>query len=254
VSAPTPAPAQVPAHTYATHPPFITLGPGPSQKGKEKAQEPPTPTPTAAEDPKYLIPFYDTKLGKAFGHPEKYARFYPNSYEAWEYWRGAYEVASFTPGHLHPDNKPSPSYAQAASGSGSGGKDKKKAGKQPSPQQVASMVAPPVKKGPPSLPGAQRHFFAPCQSPAPDPDTPSIAATFSDIAARILRESNCLLPLGSSATVNPCGAIFLTVTDKGTPAASYVSYFDSLTRALNQSFQWAKTPGAPLFLPPQPYN
>jgi len=151
-------------------------------------------------------------------------------------------MASFTPGHLHPDNNPSPSYPPAASGSGSGGKDKKKVGKQPSPQQVASAVAPPLKKGPPSLPGAQRRFFAPRQSPAPHPDAPSIAATFPDIAAHVLRESNCLLPLGFSATVNQRGAISLTVTAKATPAASYTPYFDSLTRALNQSFPVGENP------------
>ena len=105
-----------------------------------------------------------------------------------------------------------------------------------------SAMVPPVKKGPPSLPGAQRHFFAPRQSPAPHPDALTIAATFPDIAARVLRESNCLLPLGFSATVNPRGSVSLTVTDKGTPAASYAPYFDSLTRALNQSFPVGENP------------
>ena len=56
-------------------------------------------------------------------------------------------MASFTPGHLHLDNNPSPCYAQAPSGSGSGAKNKKKVGKQPSPQQVVSAVTHPVKKG-----------------------------------------------------------------------------------------------------------
>jgi len=132
VSAPVPGPPQAPAPTYPAHPPFFIPGPGPSRKVQEKARAPPIPTPTTAEDPKYLIPFYDTKLGKAYGDPEKYARLYPHSYEAGEYRRGAYDLASLTPGHLHPHNHPSPSYAQAASGSGSGGQDKKKAGKQPS--------------------------------------------------------------------------------------------------------------------------
>jgi len=236
VLAPIPARPQALVPTHTAHTLFITPGPGPSRKGKESARAPLTPTPTVAEDSKYLTLFYDTKLGKAFGNPEKYARVVPHSYEAGEYRRGAYDMASFTPGHLHPDNNPSPSYPQAASGSGSGGKDKKKVGTQPSRQQVASAVAPPLKKGPPSLPGAQRRFFAPRQSPAPHPDAPSIAATFPDIAAHVLRESNCLLPLGFSATVNYRGAISLTVTAKATPAASYAPYFDSLTRALNKSF------------------
>jgi len=94
-----------------THTPFVTQEPSASRKGKERARAPTTPTPTAAEDPKHLIPFYDTTLGKAFGDPEKYVRLFPHSYEAGEYRRGAYDVSSFTPGHLHPDNNPSPSYA-----------------------------------------------------------------------------------------------------------------------------------------------
>jgi len=111
-------------------------------------------------------------------------------------------------------------------------------------------MAPPVKKGPPSLPGAQRRFFAPRQSPSPHPDALAIAATFPDIAARVLRESNCLLPLGFSATVNPRGSVSLTVTDKATPAASYAPYFDSLTRALNQSFPVGNNPWCTLVLAP----
>ena len=222
VSAPIPAPPHAPAPTRRTAPSQQDAGPPPSKKVKEMARAPPTPPQAAAEDPKYLIPFYDTRLGKAFGDPEKYAKLFPNLYEAGEYRKGRYNLDSFTPGHLHPDNVTSlsPSYAQAASGSGVGGKGKNKAGKPPSPQQVASMAASPVKKGPPSLPGAQRPFFAPCQSPSPHPDAPAITATFPDIAARVLRDSNCLLRLGFSATVNPRGAISLTVTNRATPAAS----------------------------------
>jgi len=254
VSAPTPAP-QAPAPPPQRKPqPPPTAGPLPSRKGKEKARAPPTPPSAVADDPKYLIPFYDTRLGKAFGDPEKYARLYPHSYKAGEYRRGAYNVASFTPGHLHPDVHPSPSYAQAASGSGSGGKGKSKAGKPPSPQLVASATAPPVKKWPPSLPGSQSRFFAPRQAPSPHPDALTIAATFPDIAARVLRESNCLLPLGFSATVNPQGSVSLTVTDKATPAASYAPYFDSLTRALNQSFPVGENPWCTLVLALLPFN
>ena len=160
-----------------------------------------------------------------------------------------YNLVSFTRSHLYPDHTSSPSYAQAASGSGSGGKTKK-ATKPPSPQQVASAAAPRVKKGPPSLPGAQRRFFAPRLSPVPHPEAPGTAATFPDIAAHVLRESNCLLPLGISASVNIRGAISLTVTDKATPAASYAPYFESLTRTLNQSFPVGKNRWAPFILAP----
>ena len=190
------------------------------------------------------------RLGKAFGDPEKYAKLYPNSYEAGEFRKGSYDLDSFTQGHIHPDVHPFPSYAQAASGSGSGGKGKGKAGKPPSRQLVASSVAPSVKKGPPSLPGAQRRFFAPHQSPSPHPDTLTIAATLPDIAARVLRESNCLRPMGFSATVNPRGSISLMVTDKATPAPSYALYFISITRALNQSVPVGDNPWGTLVLAP----
>jgi len=107
-SATIPALCQAPAPTRAAHSPFIGPGPGPSGKEKQRARAPPTPTPTAAEDSKYLIPFYYTKLGKAFGHPKMYAKLVPCLYEASEYRRGAYDVASFTHGNLHPDNNPPP--------------------------------------------------------------------------------------------------------------------------------------------------
>ena len=250
VSAPIPAPPALAPTPQRAPQPHPTAGPLPSRKGKERARAPPTRPSAAADDPKYLIPFYDTRLGQAFGDPEKYAKLYPNSYEAGEFRKGTYDLDSFTPCHLHPDAHPSPSYTQAASSSGSGGKGKSKAGKPPPPQLVASTAAPPVKKGPPSLPGAQRRFFAPRQSPSPHPDALTIAATFPDITARVLRESNCLLPLAFSATVNPRGSITLNVTDKATPAASYALYFVSLTRALNQSFPVGDNPWFTLVLAP----
>ena len=74
-----------------------------------------------------------------FGDRERYTQLFPPSYAAAEIRRGAYDLASFTPSHLHTDYTSSPWYAQAASGSGSGGKTKK-ASKPPSPQQVASAV------------------------------------------------------------------------------------------------------------------
>jgi len=61
---------------------------------------------------------------------------------------------------------------------------------------------------------------------------------------------NCLLPLGFTATVNPRGSVSLTVTDKATPAASYAPYFDSLTRALNQSFPVGENPWCTFVLAP----
>ena len=116
------------------------------------------------------------------------------------------------------------------------------------------LGCPPISKGPPALPGAQGRFFAPSLSPVPHADAPAIAATFPDITAGVLPESNCLLHLTFYGSVNIRGASSLTVTDKATPAASYAPYFDSLTRALNQSFPVGETPGLLLSLPPPPYN
>jgi len=97
------------------------------------------------------------------------ARLFPYSYEAGEYQRDAYDISAFTPGHLHPDNNPSPSYAQAASGSGLGSKDKKKSGKPPSPQQVGSGVAPPVSEGASLPPRCPMSIFCFPTVPRPSP-------------------------------------------------------------------------------------
>jgi len=250
VTAPAPPPPLSPSpHTSALAPSSPPSPPPPTRKGKEKARAPPSPPPNTNEDPEYLIPYYDTKLGRAFGDPERYAQLFPHSYEAGEFRSATYDLASFTPGHLPSDYTSPPLYAQAASGSGSGRKTKK-ASKPPSPQQVASTAAPPCKKGPPSLPCAQQRFFASRLSSVPHPHAPAIAATFPDIAAHILHESNCLPSLSFSASVNIRGAISLTVTDKATPAAPYTPYFDSLTRALNQSFPVGENPWALFILAP----
>jgi len=71
VSAPIPAPPAVVPPSQRTPQPHPTAIPPPSKKAKEMAHAPPTPFSAVADDPKYLIPFYDTRLGKAFGDPEK---------------------------------------------------------------------------------------------------------------------------------------------------------------------------------------
>ena len=126
----TPSPASARAHASASAP--STPPPPPTRTGKERARAPPSPPPYPKEDTKVLIPYYETKLARAFGDQEYYEQLYRHSYKASEFRRGAYDLASFTPGHRHPDYTTSPSYAQAASGSGSGGKTKK-APKAPSP-------------------------------------------------------------------------------------------------------------------------
>ena len=88
-------------------------------------------------------------------------------------------------------------------------------------------------KTPPSLLYASRRFYAIRNSPAPHPLAADIKRTFPDIVASTLSESNCLLPKGFFAKINDRGAVSLTVTDPHTPASSYSSYFDALTRRLN---------------------
>jgi len=148
--APSPAPFQAPAPTRQGP---MAPSPVPSWKGQERARAPASPTTPNAEDAKYLIPFYVTRVGKAFGDAERYAKLFTHFYEAGEFHWGACDVVAFTLVNLHPDHTPSHSYVQAASCSDSGSKAQKP--EKPSPQQVASRVAPPVKMGPPSLPGAQ---------------------------------------------------------------------------------------------------
>jgi len=116
--------------------------------------------------------------------------------------------------------------------------------KVPFRSKVASVAAPLIKKGPPSLPSTQQRFLAPRLSPAPHLDAPAIAATFPDIAACILCESNYLLPRGFSASLNVRSAISLTVTDKETPAPSSAPYFEFFTRSLYWSFLVGENPGA----------
>ena len=231
---------QAPAPTPQPEPP---TRPPPTKQGKEKAPAPPSPPPNPDENPKYLIRYYDTKLGRAFFHPERYAQIFPHCCEAGEFRKGAYDLASFTACHLHCNYTSSPLYAHAASCPGPRGKTTK-AAKCPSAQQVARAAAPLIKKGPPSLPSVQQRFLAPRLAPAPHLDAPAIAATFPDIAARILCKSHYLLPCGFSASVNVRSAISLTVTDKETPAPSYAPYFESFTRSLNWSFPVGENPGA----------
>ena len=94
--------------------------------------------------------------------------------------KGAQNLVSLTLGNLYPDYASSPVYAQAASGSGSGGKTKKDE-KQPSPLEVASLAAPPVKKGPPSLPAAHGRVLATRETQAPHLEAPAMAATSAKI-------------------------------------------------------------------------
>jgi len=177
-----------------------------------------------------------------FGNPEVYAKAFPHSWEAEQFRANQYALSIFTPATLHPNYAPrtttTPTYAQAA-GSGPGKRKKKTKGA--SATEIArdgnNEIRPPS-----SLPQASRRFFAPRFNPAPHALAQRIAASFPDIAAATLTDSNCLLPKGFISKVNNRGAVSLTSTNRNTPAESYAPYFDALTRRLNQSFPVGDNP------------
>jgi len=77
----TPAP-QLPQAPTPTPQPQASARPPLTRKGKEKVRGPPSPPHTLHEDAKYLIPYDDTKLGRAFGYLVRYAQLVPHLYEA----------------------------------------------------------------------------------------------------------------------------------------------------------------------------
>jgi len=141
-----------------------------------------------------------------------------------------------------PTTTPPPPTLKQPLAPGQAAKTKRQLASSPPPNKLRVRSALLLKTGLPSSQVPNIDFLFLASPPPPHQDAPSIAATFPDIATRVLSESNCLLLLGFSATVNQRGAISLTVTDKATPAASYAPYFDSLTRALNQSFPVGENP------------
>jgi len=146
--------------------------------------------------------FYNTKLKKMLGNAELYAKAIPQAWEAEQFRAKQYDLSTFTPATLHPDYAPrtttTPTYAEAA-GSGQGkGKENRKGA---SATEVA-RDGDKEPKTPSSLPQASRRFFAPGSNPAPHALAQRIAASFPDIAAATLTDSNCLLPKGFIAKVN----------------------------------------------------
>ena len=107
--------------------------------------------------------------------------------------------------------------------------------------QVAASSKSSVPRGPPPLPAAERHFFAPCTSPTPPNDSFIITATLPDIMATLLKEANCSLHLSLTASVNRNGAVTLTANPY-TPSSAYSPLFDAMTKKLNQSFPVGDNP------------
>jgi len=121
-----------------------------------------------------------------YGDPRAYADKFPDTWEANAFREGKYpDPTTFIAGHLAPNyNKPHQSYAKAASAGAPKGKKNKSS---LTAAQVASASnSVPATKPPKSLPTAERRFYAPRSSPSAHQQASLIAATFPDIAARVL--------------------------------------------------------------------
>jgi hypothetical protein len=198
------------------------------------------------------LPRYDPKLKQWFGDLKAWAVKYPRSHEAEAFRDGKYDTSLFLPGTQDPDYKkqqpvpPPTTYASVAAQPGPrGGRPKK--GKKPATaaQVAASGPAAPPSRGPAPLPLADRRFFAPRVSPSPFADPLSIAATAPDIAASVLRESGCTLPLTFQASVNDRGALTLLVKSLSTSATDYSAYYEALSNRFNQAFTVGDNPFRP---------
>jgi len=207
----------------ATHPsagscstPTSNTNPARQEKGKERAHQAPAPPPPntvwPSPSPDPDLPRYDRSTSPLimYGNPEAFAKKYPHTWEGEEFAKGKYPPGpSWTPGHLDPDRRPTtsrtlkatPTYAQGAAPPAKG-----KKGRQAKGTASASSVAVPsgevFTKPPPPLPQAVRRFFASRTTFEPYPEALKIAAYFLDIAASVLREAHCSLPLSFTCTVN----------------------------------------------------
>ena len=249
VSAAPAPPVQAP--TRAAIPPAVPTArptPLPAQpRARPRAPPPANPSP-ASFDPD--IPRYDPDTRAFYGDPRAYADKFPDCWEANPFREGKYpDPTTFISGHLAPDcPKTQPSYAQAASKGPSKGK-KVKNSLTAAKVASASNLAP-ATQAPRSLPTAERRFFVPRSSPSEHPQASLIAATFPDIAARVLRDANCILPLAVTTKVNDRGSVTLLVSDPATPAAAFAPYFDALSSQLNKSFPVGESPWLPFRLAP----
>ena len=88
-------------------------------------------------------------------------------------------------------------------------------------------------------------FYAPRQTQTPHHDRDTIAATFPDIAAEVLRSSGCAPPLSFTAKVNSNGTVTLWGVDSSTPTTNYSPFFSALAARLNQSFHVGTSPWLP---------
>ena len=248
-------PPPVPAPTRAPVPPTsVTTRPSPlptQPKAKRRAPSP-AKAPSSSFDPD--IPRYDPGTCAFYGDPPAYADKFPDSWEANAFHDRRYpDPTTFISGNLALDcPKPQLLYVQAASKGPSKGK-KNKSSLTAAKVASASNLAP-VTQAPSSLPTAEKRFYPPLSSPSEHPQAPLNAATFPDIAARVLRDANCILPLAVTIKVNHRGSVNLLVTDSTTPAAAFAQYFDALSSQLNKSVPWETLPGCLSASPPTKHS
>jgi len=237
---------QAPAPTRPAVPPAGTHAP-PLPRPKTRAP-PPDKGPAASFDPD--IPRYDVGTRSFYGDPRAYADRFPDSWEANAFREGKYpDPTTFIAGHLAPDcPKPQRSYAKVATAGAPKGKKNKSSLTAAQVASASNSVS--ASQPPKSLPTAERRFYAPRSSPSEHQQASLIAATFPDIAARVLRDANCVLPLAVTTKVNDRGSVTLLVTDPTTPAAAFAPYFDALSAQLNKSFPVGESPWLPFRLAP----
>jgi len=209
---------------------------------------PPNKTPTLSFDPD--IPRYDVGTRSFYGDPRAYADKFPDSGEANAFREGKYpDPTTFIAGHLAPDyTKLHQSYAKATSAGAPKGKKNKSSLTAAQVASASNSVS--ATQTPRSLPTAERRFYAPRSSPSVHQQAPLIATTFPDIAARVLRDANCILPLVVTTKVNDRGSVTLLVTDPATPSAAFAPYLDALSAQLNKSFPVGESPWLPFGLAP----
>ena len=235
------------SHWISTAPSRPTLASQPPPPVAPKPKNKPCLPTTSKDDGPNLDPNFpkvDTVNNVCYRDPAAFAKSHPDSWEASYFANGGYShIPKFVPGHFDPVC-PRRSYAEVASSS------TKKKSKKASPSGVATLTTPPFSSSsyssrPPSLPAAARRFYAPRQVHTPHPDRDTIAATFPDIAAEVLRSSNYTLPLSITAKVNSNGTVTLLGVDPSTPASDYSPFFSALAARLNKSFPVGTSPRLP---------
>jgi len=238
---------QAPTHTRPPVPPSgATTLPPPKPRTRVP---PPSKGSSSSCDPD--IPRYDVDTRSFYGDPRAYAAKFPDSWEANGFQEGKYpDPTTFIAGHLARDcPKPQQTYAKAASTGVPRGKKNKSSLTAAKVASASNSV--PATQSPTSLPTAERRFYAPRSSPSEHQQASLIAATFPDIAARVLRDAHCALPLAVTTKVNDRGSVTLLVTDPTTPAAAFAPYFDALSSQLNKSFPVGESPWLPFRLAPK---